>query len=340
MRVMAKLVTAGRWFLQVVNSVQEMGLDCEDLCHSSGFDYSFLKENDGRIDADQAFDFWDNLAEKTNNPEIGLTLASKIKLGGFKALGFSLMASDTMKEAMERLVRFQKIMGDGGNITLEPHDDHYSLVVELTGNKRDVPHQPIDASFAFLLHIIRWILSSDVQPLMVYLKRAVPDSTQPHEEAFGCIPEFASQRDAIVFDKATFEAPLPTADKSLARMHDKVTDEELQSISQDDLVKKVRKLITRKLSAGEVKLEDLLEYFPWGKRTFQRKLKLEGYTFFQLVDETRKTSAHQYVVHTPMSFEEITFLLGFTEHGNFSRAFKRWYGCTPGQYRTSRLLKN
>lgn len=337
---MAKLITAGRWFLQVVNSVQAMGLDCDEMCRSSGFEYSFLKGNDGRIDADLAFTFWQKLAEETNNPEIGLILASKIKLGGFKALGFSLMASDTIKEAMERLVRFQKIMGDGGNFELESHHDHYSLVINLTGNKIAVPHQPIDASFAFLLHIIRWILSSDVLPKAVYLKRTVPNVTQAYEDTFGCIPEFASQRNAIVFDKAIFEAPLATADKSLARMHDKVSDEDLQFISQDDLVEKVRKLITRKLSAGEVKLEDVLEYFPWGKRTFQRKLKQEGVTFFQLVDETRKTSAHQYVANTPMSFEEITFLLGFTEHGNFSRAFKRWYDCTPGQYRTSRPLKN
>jgi len=337
---MAKLITAGRWFLQVVNSVQTMGLDCEELCQSSGFEYSFLKENDGRIDADLAFTFWQKLAEKTNNPEIGLTLASNIKLGGFKAFGFSLMASDTMKEAMERLVRFQKIMGDGGNITLKSHDEHYSLDINLIGNQLDVPHQPIDATFAFLLNITRWILSSDVQPQGVYLKRKAPTTHQAYEKAFGCVPVFASERNAIVFDKAVFEAPLPTADKSLARMHDKVSDEELQSINQDDLVKKVRKLITRKLSAGEVKLEDVLEYFPWGKRTFQRKLKLEGYTFFQLVDETRKNTAHQYVTQTAMNFEEITFLLGFTEHGNFSRAFKRWYGCTPGQYRTNRPLKN
>ena len=329
---MAKLVTAGRWFLQVVNSLEAVGLDSKALCHSSGFEYGFLKENDGHIDIDLAFTFWQLLAEKTSNPEIGLTLASKIKLGGFKALGFSLMASDTIKDAMGRLVRYQKLMGDAGDIILESHNDHYNLVIELTGNQRAAPHQPIDASFAFLLHIIRWVLNSDVLPQALYLKRAAPAVTQAYEDTFGCTPVFASERNAIVFSKDVFEAPLPTADKTLAHMHDQVSDEDLQLIMADGLVKKVRKIIIRKLSAGEIKLEDILEYVSFGKRTFQRKLKAEGYTFFQLVDQTRKNTAKEYVGNTQLSFEEIAFLLGFREHANFSRAFKRWLSCTPGQY--------
>lgn len=330
---MKKIVTAGRWFLQVIDSLESSNVNCESLCSQVSINYQQMKADDGRINIDLAFDFWQALSDQLNDSEIGLKLAKNVNVSGFKALGFSLLTSDTLLDACQRLVRYQKIMGDAGHVSLEPHDDHYSFVIELVGNKRSAPHHPIDASFASLLNIMSWILRSQVTPVWVHLKRLPPENTACYEEVFNCLPKFLQIRNEIAFSKATLQAPLLSADKSLAHLHDKITEQDLQSLSADGLSCKVREIIIRKLPQGEVKLEDILAYFSIGKRTFQRKLKEEGYTFFQLVDESRKNTAKEYVNNTQLSFEEIAFLLGFTEHANFSRAFKRWYGCTPGQYR-------
>lgn len=336
---MAKILTAGRWFLQVISALEASNIDCQSLCLKVGIEYSKLKEVDGRIDIDLAFEFWQALSEQCQDEQIGLKLAKNIDVAGFKALGFSLLTSDTVKEAIERLVRYQKIMGDAGLLTLESHPNHYSLVVNLRGNRRVAPHQPIDATFTSLLNIIGWILKKPIIPQKVYLKRTAPNDATDYEMAFHCLPEFSQPRNEILFSINTLEASLPNADRSLARVHDQATEQELQAIMAGGLSDKVRKIVLRKLSSGEVKLEDILPYLPLAKRTLQRQLKEEGYTFFQLVDEIRKNKAKEYVANTMLSFEEVAFLLGFSEHANFSRAFKRWFNCTPGQYRNQQSEK-
>jgi len=331
---MTKLVTAGRWFLQIVRSIEASGIDCQALCKEAGIDYATLEDNDGRIDMDLASKFWVAVTNKTNNPEIGLELATDVRIGGLKALGYSLLSSDTVKDALQRLVRYQQIMGESGNFHFEQDHDNYVLCIELMGNMQPVPHQAIDAGFASIFHYVGWILHKKVVPIAVQLQRSSPKSVKPYERVFNCIPVFEQDRNAIVFDKATVESQLPTADKALAELHDEIVDRDLAALSTDRLSQQVRALIIKKISGGDIILEEVLTHFSLGKRTFQRKLKEEGYTFLQLVDETRKSMAKKYVEEGTMTFEEVAFLLGFTEHGNFSRAFKRWYDCTPGQYRT------
>ena len=331
---MAKNITAGRWFLQVINSLEASGHDCQLLCEQVGIDYCFLKNNDGRINIDLAFNFWEALANQSNDPLIGLSLVKNMNIGAFKALGFSLLASETLKEAMERLVRYQKIMGDARGMSLHRGEGCYSIEIALTGNERSAPHHPIDASFAFLLSQFRWLLNRDLRPQSVLLMRSAPPDSKAYEQAFHCMPKFLQQKNAIVLSQEDLESRLPTADKALASMQEKILSHDLAQLHENDLTESVRKLIINKLPSGDVKLEDILPYFSMQKRTFQRKLKQQGYTFFQLVDEIRMDKAKQYIIQPGMAFEEVAFLLGFSEHANFSRAFKRWFNCTPGQYRS------
>jgi len=69
----------------------------------------------------------------------------------------------------------------------------------------------------------------------------------------------------------------------------------------------------------------------------QRKLSEQGISFTQLLDNTRRELSREYVRNPQHPFHEIAFLLGFAEPGNFSRAFKRWYGKSPSQYRQDSL---
>jgi len=330
---MSKLLTAGRWFIQIVRSIESSGVDCQALCKEAGIDYAMLEHADGRVDMDMASKFWIAVTNHTNNPDIGLELAPNIRVGGLKALGYSFLASETVKDALLRLVRYQEIMGDSGNIQFEQEHENYVLSIDLIGNKQPVPYQAIDAGFASMFHYVGWMLHKKVVPIAVQLQRAAPNSVKSYEKAFNCIPEFEQDRNAIILTKDIVESQFPTADKTLAELHDEIVDRDLAALSGNRLSQQVRALIIKKISGGEIILEEVLTHFSLGKRTFQRKLKEEGYTFLQLVDDTRKTMAKKYVEEGTMTFEEVAFLLGFTEHGNFSRAFRRWYSCTPGQFR-------
>ncbi|MDX5298804.1 MAG: helix-turn-helix transcriptional regulator, partial [Gammaproteobacteria bacterium] len=69
------------------------------------------------------------------------------------------------------------------------------------------------------------------------------------------------------------------------------------------------------------------------RHTLYKRLKAENLTFADLLDEVRKEQALTYLRESPRSLAEIGDLLGFSELSAFSRAFKRWMGVSPAEFR-------
>ena len=70
----------------------------------------------------------------------------------------------------------------------------------------------------------------------------------------------------------------------------------------------------------------------------QRRLQEEGTSYQQLLDDTRRELAEQYLGQVDLTLLEVAYLLGFADPSNFFRAFRRWFGETPGEYRSRRGL--
>lgn len=98
-------------------------------------------------------------------------------------------------------------------------------------------------------------------------------------------------------------------------------------------VSEIRGAITRELRAGEPSLEKVAKRAGMSARTLQRRLRGRGVSFKKLLDDVRRSLALQYVDDHSRSISEITFLLGFSSVGAFSRAFRRWTGEAPTRYR-------
>jgi AraC-like DNA-binding protein len=68
---------------------------------------------------------------------------------------------------------------------------------------------------------------------------------------------------------------------------------------------------------------------------FQKKLKAAGTSYQELLDETRTELAKHHLSDPDMSVDEVAYMLGFSDCSNFTRAFKRWLGVSPREYRNS-----
>jgi AraC-like DNA-binding protein len=114
-----------------------------------------------------------------------------------------------------------------------------------------------------------------------------------------------------------------------------LSKEYLARFERGSIKLQVEARLVEQLSSGHATQESIAKALNLSPRTLQRKLKEEGTTYKQLLDTTRRELAAQYVKESHLSVNEITFLLGFSEPANFSRAFKRWTGVSPSQYRLS-----
>ena len=104
-----------------------------------------------------------------------------------------------------------------------------------------------------------------------------------------------------------------------------------------DLLLRARSLIAHRLSEAPVELAWVASQLAISPRTLQRALQDDGRSFSGLVDEVRCELAKNYLTDASLGVVDLAFLLGFSEQSAFQRAFKRWTGMTPGDYRQQRL---
>jgi AraC-like DNA-binding protein len=143
----------------------------------------------------------------------------------------------------------------------------------------------------------------------------------------------ASTTDFVV-DRKSWDAELENADQQLARIMEEHARLLMASRPMpDDLVGQVRQQIVRGMDGSKATREDVAKGLHISVRTLQRRLDEHGIVFSDLVDEVRQELAKKHLQAGELTLTEIGFLLGFSEQSSFTRAFKRWTGKTPLEFR-------
>jgi AraC-like DNA-binding protein len=125
----------------------------------------------------------------------------------------------------------------------------------------------------------------------------------------------------------------------LAELHDRFAGEYLRRFDHSQTSYRAREVIIRRLPDGEPRRDQVAGELRMSERTLQRRLGAEATSFAELLDNTRRELAGQYLSRLHLSLAQAAYLLGFTDQSSFFRACRRWFDLSPGQYR-SLLLGN
>ena len=159
----------------------------------------------------------------------------------------------------------------------------------------------------------------------------------PYRAAFRCPVTFDAERNSLKFSRADFDLKLPTFNPQLAELHERYAGEYLRQFDHAQTSYRVREAIIRKLPDGEPRRDDVASELHMSERTLQRRLEEEKPSFVQLLDDTRRELADQYLGRLHLSLAQAAYLLGFSDQSSFFRACKRWFNLSPGQYRSQLL---
>ena len=129
---------------------------------------------------------------------------------------------------------------------------------------------------------------------------------------------------------------MPFSNRELAHANEAVLKRYLAAIEGDTVSSQVKLRVVDTLPAGPVSEADVANALFMSTRSLQRRLRDEGTTFKQLLDDTRSELAIRYLDAPQHSVTEVTYLLGFSDPSNFARAFRRWHGVSPSHYRDAR----
>lgn len=306
----------------------------ESLLVKAGLDPVSLAQPDARYSEDKMQAFWRLAVETSGDECFGLRMAEALQPSALHGLGFSWLASHTLRDAIERVVRYARIVSTAIDMNIDEKDK--TLAIRYTEPELLVPLVPasVDSVPAGLLQMCRITAGWDITPLRVALMR--PRPTQCAKEFyrfFGAPVEFSAQRTEIVFDRGTLEQPLPYANPELARISDQTVIDYLARFDRHNIVMRVRAEIIEQLPSGLPSQQKIAASLHMSLRKLQRRLQEEDESFKGLLDSVRRDLATQYLETSHRSVGEIGYLLGFSEPANFARAFKRWVGMTPQAYR-------
>ena len=328
------------WVLLLAKAIDSYGCDSAGLFERAGLDHSRLRDPVARFSALAIRRLWELAAETTRDPCFGLTVASFWHPTTLHALGYSWLASDNLEEAFQRLARYTRIINTAANgvIQIEKSADSYCLIMDASHLNVPQPTQAsVDAAMAMVLTMCRVSYGANFRPVRVSIQHDEPDCSGRFSELFAAPVAFSQAKNAIWMDPEMVSVPLATANPELVRVNDNIVTDYLAQLDRNDVNMRVRSKLVEHLPTGQVSEEGIASSINLSQRSLQRRLKEQGMSFTQLLESTRKELGLQYVRDPQHSFNEIGFLLGFAEPGNFSRAFKRWYGKSPSQYRQDSL---
>ena len=319
------------WAKAIRKALDASGIDSASLFAEAGLDVAALEDPNARYPVQATTRLWQLAVTATGDDAFGLTVARHVSQTTFHALGYSLMASSTLREAFERMLRYFRLVTDGGGLAFELDDDRYRLTL-LPTDAQPAP-QAIDAFALLFVQLCRVLHQRDFAPLAIALRRPEPRNRSAFERHFRAPLQFGAAHNALWFDRLIFEQKLEGANPELARHNDEIVVRHLAQMPQQNLQLRVHAALIAQLSLGEPSQEKVAESLHMSLRNFQRKLLDEGTSYTELLNDTRRTLALSYLRNPAYSLSEITYLLGFAEASSFNRAFKRWTGLSPSAYR-------
>jgi len=260
-------------------------------------------------------------------------MASSPVISVFNELSFGILASETMQHALQRLIRFQRLIGEAMDFSLEDEDSGHRFIINSHGHQNALAYEGFDAALAIILANVRWVSQIEFTPIEITLFHPQPKNTQPYDELFCCPVKYNTAQTSVLIAHDDYVRPSPMGNKGISEKHDLELNQSITELEKGSLSEQVLRSMKTHWQGQEPRIEDLARQFNMSKRTFQRRLKEQGHTFLNLVDQTRQALALEYIQQKPLTLQQVSHALAFSEHGNFYRAFKRWYGLTPKQYR-------
>ena len=315
------------------------GLDSVALARQAGIVVPEVLAPTDRIELDKADALLEIVIQLIHDPAFGLQAARCWHPANLGVLGYAWLSSSTLRTGLRRLERYHRLVGERGATEIE--EVPQGIKVRFRANRGDPAEVPVaavavDMAMALLLDMCRMNAGAALRPIAVTLRRKKPESTDPYIRFFGCPVQFGATENAFLLSMEDADSLLPSSNKQLASVFDKMLGEELAQLDKSDVVARCRAAVLEYLTSGEVSEEDTAKQLHMSPRTLQRKLAEARLTYQQLVDETRRDLALRYIDDMKRSISDITFSLGFSQPSAFTRAFKRWTGLSPTDYRAGR----
>lgn len=319
--------------LNLWRALETRGIDPATMFRIAGCDAAQLHVAGARVPVRVMQRLWTVAEETAGDPALGLDVAAQAQGTTSHALGYAWLASTTLREAMTRLARYVRVLGDLWRARLEEEPSGTRLVVQIGEGGPRFPPSAYDALLGALVRLCRLSYGERFAPIEVTLPRERPADTTRFDAWFRAPIVWHAPRISLVFSREDLAAPLPTANPQIAAASERLAVEYLARLDREDVAMQVKRRLFEALPSGTPSQAEVARALAMSPRTLNRRLAAADTSYAQLLEQTRRELAASYLRRTEYSVSEIAYLLGFAEVSSFNRAFRRWTGAPPSEFR-------
>ncbi|MHC8336644.1 AraC family transcriptional regulator [Pseudomonas sp. HLT2-19-2] len=315
----------------VLNAFKAEGLSSEVLLAGSGISAADLSRADTRITTNQEMLVCANAVALRR--DIGLELGRRMHVSSYGMLGYALLTSATLGDALRLALHYPALLGTLFELSLEEDGERIWLTA---GDYRENPAlAPFNVEFCLVSMKVTCedLLGHPLPLLGARFEHPAPDYQARYTERFDCPLQFDAVSNAFAFDKRRLEQPLPLADAITHQaMAERCRKQNTEFTGRQAWLGRIRQLLAAQLNAAPG-LDGLAEQLNCSARTLRRHLKDLGCSYQELLDELRFEQAKLMLCEDQLPIYRIAEALGFSETASFRHAFVRWSGVAPSQFR-------
>lgn len=277
------------------------------------------------------------LAANATNPDLGLEIGQRVIPSDIGVLGHALESATTIYRLLDILAEYFVIYAQNSAFNYKINTNDFNISYQVTDPSVVYKRQDSEFAISASLGILQYLLKTEIKPIKVCFEHNKPKNISSHKKIFNCPIVFSHDENCIVLDKNLLQLPLPRSDIRLYNALQPYLESQRDLRKTEDFLTQIKVIISAELKLGVPTLQVVSQKMHLTVRSLQRKLKTMDIDYTTLLDSIRKERALHFITsESNYAIAHIAELVGYSETSSFNRAFKRWVGETPMNFR----LKN
>ncbi len=318
---------AGIFLWMTYQAMQKAGLDTAAIFASVNLP-DVPPDTTVRRDNSTQRRFWEAAERISGDPDIGLTIGGLMPPFRGQVMEYLFLSSPTFGEGINRTIRYHRLLTDALRFELRIEGD----TAILTGFDHPVRHYQ-ECAIAIFLQFFRYVSEGAFAPSEIWLHYSEGARAEHYQAVYGCPVRLGMPESSFRFDASQLERVSPAAEPKLLLMHEVVAKQYLGDLERRELIYQVERELGGLLEERTASVESVAAKLGKSPRMLRSDLQQIGTNFNDVMGAYRERLSRRLLSRTPLPLDQIIYLTGFSEPSAFTRAFKRWTGETPTDYR-------
>lgn len=331
---MQELRDAGVMLRLIYQAMKRKGIDTDAIFTRLGVDENYVYTEQLRTPHSAQLYFWQVAEDVSGDPDIGLHLGQLLPAYKGQVLEYLFLSSPTFGEGLRRAQNYQRLLSDAAKTDFFVDGDNACMVLDTASEEVSRLKHFNECFVQGLIIFFKSITDDRFHPSRIEFEHTRDEAGKAHaQDILGCEVVFGAEENRLYFPVELLAHPSPHAEPELLDLHERFASEQVARLEKKDIVGQVERIVAELLDSGEVTLDAVAERLGIKPRTLRTRLTEAETSFNQVLADFRYRLARQLLATTGESIDEIVYLTGFSEPSTFYRAFKRWSGMTPIEYR-------